>query len=418
MLCAADHFWVGEAGAPDACVACPANASNQQSVAMAIGSSACHFAPGHHAAPWNVSGVLRCEACGAGTFERDGACVQCPANTWSPARIASELDCKCNALPHSDASNTPNAPNAPNATCHSMLIDRTCAGVCARTPLACVACEPGHYKPAPSTPGNTERCQACAEGLYQPAASALACEACPPHEWHTSLAATARSQCLCVGGWTRPGSSQLPPNASKTPCAACSTGYYKDWLDDEVCAPCAVGRYNPDTNATFCHFCSDASLATLCGANASRPVLDSSTTVYEASDSVIDCVCERGHEPRGAGGELLACLPCVPGSFKEHKDHELCSYCGTPSLDHGSKHLHHFGAPDDGADNYSHCLACPVFAAKTCSLSARASCSWTTSLTASASRATRTAPLVGVGPVRGLRGGGRGGWREEWARSG
>ena len=28
------------------------------------------------------------------------------------------------------------------------------------------------------------------------------------------------------------------------------------------------------------------------------------------------------------------------------------------------------------------------------------------------------ASLGGVGPVRGLRGGGRGGWREEWARSG
>jgi hypothetical protein len=122
-----------------------------------------------------------------------------------------------------------------------------------------------------------------------------------------------------------------------------------------------VGRYNPDTNATFCHFCSDASLATLLAANASRPVLDSRTTVFEASDSVLDCVCERGHEPRCAGGELLACHTCVPGSFKEHKDHELCSYCGAPSRDHGSKLLHHFGAPDAGAYNYSHCLACPVF---------------------------------------------------------
>jgi hypothetical protein len=223
---------------------------------------------------------------------------------------------KCNALPHS---------NATNATCHSMRFDRTCAGVCARTPLACVACEPGHFKPAPSTPGNAERCQACAEGLYQPAVAA--CEACPPYEWHTALAATARSQCLCVGGWTRPGSSQLPPNASKAPCAACSVGYYKDWLGNEVCAPCAVGRYNPDTNCTQCHFCIDATLELLLAANASRPVLDSRTTVYEASVSVLHCVCERGHEPWGADGEQrLACRPCVPGSFKERKDHELCSY--------------------------------------------------------------------------------------------
>jgi hypothetical protein len=102
-----------------------------------------------------------------------------------------------------------------NDTCHSMRVDRTCAGVCSRTPLACVACEPGHHKPAPSTPGNAERCQACAEGRYQPAAAALSCEACPLLEWHTALAATARSQCLCVGGWTRPGSSQLPPQTPR-----------------------------------------------------------------------------------------------------------------------------------------------------------------------------------------------------------
>ena len=41
--------------------------------------------------------------------------------------------------------------------------------------------------------------------------------------------------------------------------------------------------------------------------------------------------------------------------------HEHCSYCGSPSRYHGSKLLHHFDAPDGGADNYSHCLACPVF---------------------------------------------------------
>jgi hypothetical protein len=351
VLCAANHFWTGEVGAAGACAACPANASSEPSAAMALGSAACRCAPGHHAAPWNVSGVLRCEACAAGTYERDGACAACPAGAWAPARSASVLACACNALPDRHGA---------NATCHAMRVDRTCAGICASTPPACAACEPGHYKPAASTPGNTERCQACAEGHYQPAAAALSCEACPLHEWHTALAATARSQCLCVGGWTRPGAAQ--PNASKAPCAACSVGYYKDWLGDEVCAPCAVGRYNPHLNATFCPFCSDASLELLLAANASRPVLDSRTTVYEGSDSVLDCVCERGHEPREVGGLApAACRPCVPGSFKEHKDHELCSYCGAPSRDHGSKLLHHFGAPDGGADNYSHCLACPVF---------------------------------------------------------
>ena len=344
VLCAANHFWAGEAGAPGACVACPANASNQPSANMALGSAACRCAPGHHAAPWNVSGALRCEACAPGSYEADGACAACPAGAWAPARSASVLACVCNALPGA------------NATCHAMRVDRTCAGICASTPPACAACEPGHYKPAPSTPGNTERCQACAEGHYQPFPAALFCEECPVNEWHMELAATARAQCLCVGGWTRPGRAA---NASKAPCAACSAGYYKDWLGDEVCAPCAVGRYNPHLNGTFCHFCSDASLELLLAANASRPVLDSRTTVFEASDSVLDCVCERGHEPRAVDAQL-ACRQCVPGSFKEHKDHALCSYCGAPSSDHGHALLHHFGGADSGADNSTHCLACPL----------------------------------------------------------
>ena len=119
-------------------------------------------------------------------------CDPCLAGVWAPTRSSSVLACTCNVLS--------------NDTCHVMHVDRTYVCICASTPPACIACEPGHYKPAPSMTGNTERCQACAEGLYQPEAAVLSCESCPLHEWHTALAATARSQCLCVGCWTRPGS--------------------------------------------------------------------------------------------------------------------------------------------------------------------------------------------------------------------
>ena len=51
--------------------------------------------------------------------------------------------------------------------------DRTRAGICASTAPACIACEPGDYKPAPSTSGSFELCQACAEGFYQPVTASL-----------------------------------------------------------------------------------------------------------------------------------------------------------------------------------------------------------------------------------------------------
>jgi hypothetical protein len=82
--------------------------------------------------------------------------------------------------------------------------------------------------------------------------------------------------------------------------------------------------------------------------------------VFQASVSVLDCVCATGHEPRDSGG-TLSCSACVSGTFKENKNHEPCTYCGAPSLEHGHSLLHHFGAPASGAANRSHCQACPKF---------------------------------------------------------
>jgi hypothetical protein len=132
-----------------------------------------------------------------------------------------------------------------------------------------------------------------------------------------------------------------------------------------------VGRYNPNVNATFCQFCIDATLALYLAGNISeeshffemldrRPVLHSTTTVSEASVSVLDCVCDTGLEPRDVQ-ETLACRPCLPGSFKEHKNHHRCTYCGTLDTVHGSTLLHHYGAYDSGSSNISHCLACPTY---------------------------------------------------------
>jgi hypothetical protein len=337
-LCPADHFWT-----PAGCAACPPESSSQPAPTMVLGAGACRCAPGHHTTPASIAGVLRCEVCPAGTFERRGACLPCPQGSWAPPKSHAVEACVCNALPGA------------NSTCHALRIDGSCAGVCASTPPACAACAAGHYKSTPSTPGNTERCLACAEGQYQPAAAALSCETCPQHEWHTALAATTRTQCLCAAGWTR-----LAGNASKEPCAACSAGYYKDWLGDETCAPCAVGRYNPHLNATYCHFCRDASLELLLAAGSARPVLESNATAQQASVSILACVCERGHEPR-QGSSAPHCSPCAPGTFKEHRDHELCAFCGALNADRGTALLHHFGATATGAVSHSHCRECPLF---------------------------------------------------------
>lgn len=217
---------------------------------MQLGSDACRCAAGHLAVPLNVSGQLLCQQCAAGKFETAGECLACAENAWAPSGSQSRQACVCNT-------------NATEQTCHTLQVDGSCAGQCASPPPECVACVPGHFKGLQSSPGNTDKCQACAQGHFQPSAAALFCEQCPLHEWHcdrhTESAAINRSQCLCVVGFTR--SSEASEEASKPPCAACVAGHYKDWLGDHVCARCAVGRYQPHVNATFCHFCSDATLA-------------------------------------------------------------------------------------------------------------------------------------------------------------
>lgn len=352
-LCAADHFWQG-----GACHACPELARSDPAPGMLLGPPACRCAAGHHAVPQNVSGELRCTECAAGTYESGGQCRACGQGAWAPASSTAASACVCNAQPNA------------SSTCHTQRVDGTCAGACASAPAACTQCLPGHFKAAYSTPGNSEECSACAGGRYQPASGASACEQCPEHEWHELLRQTSSAVCLCVPGFARPPVSNETDRAL---CQACTPGHYKDWLGEEPCLPCAVGRYNPDVRSTICHYCSDATadseawlraiapdVAAGAAHNSTRMVLESNTTVRAAAVSVLECVCDTGQEPR-AVGDVLLCRRCMQGSFQERKGHEHCTYCGGLSVDHGHSLMHHHGVPDAGVTDTTQCAACPAF---------------------------------------------------------
>ena len=362
-LCPTDHFWQDKA-----CYACPELSSSQPTPLMALGSAACRCAIGHIAAPLNVSGQLECSPCTNGTYEKGGECHQCGQRAWSLAASTTPTACVCNKIPNS------------TVTCHNQRVDGSCAGECASPPAACTQCEPGHHKPAYSTPGNSESCLACSDGHFQPDFGALACISCPQNEWHESLRQISPMSCLCVRGFARPvNASEAAANASepeptgKSPCEACSPGRYKDWLGDQQCLPCDIGRYNPDVQATICHFCSDSTadsqawlraiapeILTGKADNLTRMVLESNTTVREAAVSVLECVCDIGQEPRTVGSESV-CRSCRQGSFQEHKQHDDCTYCGGVSVEHGHSLLHHHGLPGTEVRDSSHCGACPPF---------------------------------------------------------
>jgi hypothetical protein len=123
QFCVTNHFWEG-----GECRACPVLASSDPTAGMLLGPPACHCTPGHLAVPQNISGDLNCMECEAGTFESGRECHACGNGAWAPASSTAASECVCNKRPNA------------SSTCHTQLVDGTCAGECASTPAACVQC--------------------------------------------------------------------------------------------------------------------------------------------------------------------------------------------------------------------------------------------------------------------------------------
>jgi hypothetical protein len=373
-ICPANHFWLDLA-----CHACPAKSISVSSSSMLLGPAACLCARGYIAQPQNISGVLQCVPCADGQYEDDGVCVQCPSGAWAPSASI--------AVPKS--SNMASVCVC-NNTCQAQLVDGSCAGQCATTPVACRQCTPGFNKSSFSTAGNTEVCSMCAEGTFQGAFGALLCINCPTFEWHELQAQTSVAACMCIPGFERRQNSS---------CFPCLPGHYKNWIGNELCLPCAIGSYNSQAQATACNSCAIATqnydlfaaalaleIANSLAANDTAGnqtvenntmlsnlatndtiarqllalVFSSNTTVSQASVSVLQCVCDVGQQPFD-NGMGLRCEFCEPGSFKESANHEHCTYCGAISTRHGHSLLHQYGMSTRGATDSSHCIPCPAF---------------------------------------------------------
>jgi hypothetical protein len=388
-ICPENHFWLDLS-----CHACPAKSLSVSSPSMLLGPAACSCARGYIAEPQDVSGVLQCVPCAAGQYEDDGACLACPICAWAPSASSAVL--KSSWMPSVCVCNN---------SCQTQLVNGSCAGECATTPVACHKCNVGYNKLSFSTAGNEEKCSVCAEGTFQGATGALLCEQCPIFEWHELLGQTSIAACMCIEGFER------SPNAS---CTACRPGYYKNWIGNDMCFPCAVGNYNPQAQATACFLCTDAThhhelfaqalalemrwrhltlantvltnntLAALANSTLANTTLanntlanntlanntiaarlfslvfSSNTTVTQASESVLQCVCEVGQQPLN-DGLRSRCELCEASSFKESANHEQCTYCGAVSTRHGHSLLHHYGASVRGATDSTHCVPCPAF---------------------------------------------------------
>lgn len=375
VLCEDDQYWasitapvrhaqnIGLGAPPGVCLPCPTNSFGNASVHMPSGLVHCRCESGSAAVPRlpanmsfgnetapAVNHLLACAPCAAGQFEASGVCLACPPNSSSAPGAAGAGACLCARAQAADA-------------CHRPRLDGSCAGMCADTPPACAACPPGAHKPAFSTPGNADACAPCARGTFQPAAGAAECEACPPLRTTVLPGASALTTCKCVGGWTQ---------AEGVACAACLPGHFKELIGDEACSVCGQGRFQPFTNATACHACAAAteSLGAFAeavareGGNATHaihPVLEANSTHDETRVSVLECVCETGHEPR-ADGDAKRCEDCLVGSFKPQVGLQQCYFCGRQDIpDVGGHGIYRYGNASAPVTDFAHCIACPPF---------------------------------------------------------
>lgn len=112
-----------------------------------------------------------CTVCTAGKYVSNFSCVDCPANSDSPAASFAPSQCACRpgySGLHGNRSN-------------------------------CTACPPGFYGA-----GGPEICQACPAGSYNAAPAAGVCTVCPEHSSSSIEGSTSVSSCVCNSGFLGP----------------------------------------------------------------------------------------------------------------------------------------------------------------------------------------------------------------------
>lgn len=361
VLCPGGHYFrpvsVENQHSSPQCIPCPTNSTIVVSPSMPLDYSACACDDGFANVPQLITDTLQCVGCSAGFYEWEGVCVQCPQNASSLSEQSGVASCSC----HVD--------------CHTQRLDYSCAGECAAAPPACEACVPGSFKPTFSSAGNTDECGICGVGEFQPAYAATECIDCPLHEFHYYVNVSLRGTCKCDPGYFRPNTTGSLLHGLPA-CEACARGAFKEHAGDGVCSPCAPATFNPYLNATYCFSCAAETASAVSYEHAlaresltASPalVLESNGTVTQGQSSVLACVCALGNAPsllpvpeQGPAHSFTHhCSACEPGTYKEYKNLEPCSYCGTYVDGHGGTYLHTYGEDEYGAVSVHHCQTCP-----------------------------------------------------------
>jgi len=205
-----------------------------------------------------------------------GRCQQCPINSTSPSGSNSVEACQC----EEGYSGPDGGP--------------------------CTACLAGTYKDSIGD----GYCQACEEGTYQNLPGQSECDDCPTNMTSPN-GSDSVEDCVCDKGY----------ELINGVCTECQEGFYKTEVGNSSCLPCEAGKYKADTGPGTCTPCEEGSFNENEGSGECQQCPDNMTSPY-GSDSVEDCVCDKGYELING-----VCTECQEGTYKDTIGNNTCKVC-------------------------------------------------------------------------------------------
>lgn len=227
------------------CAPCPANSQTANgSAATSVFDCECVDGFVRDIGPDQI--FTACVPCPANTYELDGECVPCQTFSHSAPASFAEAQCTCNS-----------------SLC-KIKAEGVCVGSCTDAVVNCSACTAGFFKAWLSAAG-TDHCLPCSYDTFNADSAQVACDVCPNNSITTHLASTRQADCLCDAGYE-------PRNVSiaSSGCSACRLGYHKPSYGNLVCDECSIGSFSATNAATVCSLC--ALHAPVTGANTTLAV--------------------------------------------------------------------------------------------------------------------------------------------------
>ena len=227
----------------------------------------------------DVNDSSACTLCSRGTYSAkaaqisESACSVCPAHAFSGAGSIAQANCTCNK------------------------------GYTGPDGSECEACTAGGFKDV----NGSAACMLCTRGKYSTATAAISeatCQGCPSYTY-SGPGSSVLSNCSCVVGYTGPDGME---------CTACIAGTYKDVNGSAPCSLCPQGKYSSGTGEAWEAACTGCPYDSYSPDGSSLLNNCSCNKGYTGSYGVCAPCAPGKFKPQSGSA---ACSPCAVGAFQK-----------------------------------------------------------------------------------------------------